>query len=49
MMMTGLYNDTRIFVGQIPPLTTEEELKAKFPGCVAAKIVKDRVTGLSKR
>jgi len=31
-----------LFVGQIPPQTTEEELKSNFPGCVSARIVTNR-------
>ncbi|XP_065889936.1 nucleolin-like isoform X2 [Dysidea avara] len=34
--------------GRIPPQTTEEELRAKFPGCLMANIIKDKSTGLSK-
>ncbi|XP_065889937.1 uncharacterized protein [Dysidea avara] len=37
-----------IYVGRIPPNTTEEELQTNFPGCVAVRIIKDRSTGLSK-
>jgi len=37
-----------LFVGQIPLLTTDEELKARFPGCLTATVVKNKHTGLSK-
>ena len=51
IMMFAGFSDTKrpkIFVGRIPPQTTEEELRAKFPGCLMANIIKDKSTGLSK-
>ena len=37
-----------IFVGRLPPDASEDELKTHFPGCVAARIIKDKFSGISK-
>lgn len=37
-----------IFVGRLPPDASEEELRTHFPGCVAARIIKDKFSGISK-
>ena len=47
----GFSDDTKptaLYVGQIPSLTTEEELKAKFHDSMEVRIIKDHSTGLSK-
>ncbi|XP_065890386.1 nucleolin-like [Dysidea avara] len=38
----GCVSTNTLFVGQIPPRMTEEELKSNFPGCVSARIVTSR-------
>ena len=38
-----------IFVSQIPRDVTEEELKWYFPTCRSTRIVKDKLSGSSKR
>lgn len=37
-----------IFVGRLPPDASEDELKTHFPGCLAARIIKDKFSGISK-
>ena len=39
---------TTIFVGRLPPDASEDELKTHFPGCLAARIIKDKFSGISK-
>ena len=43
----GSFSST-VFVGRLPPDASEDELKVHFPSCVAARIIKDKFSGISK-